>query len=201
MNKKESVTIRMSNKNVEKLRTFSRLNNISQGQFIENLIEQCDDSGNRKLNNMRLEYLLRYENYFLKDKEKQVREPVKYYIEEGERKYALPQWIVIPIKKVQNELTNEFKIEDSLENYIMQYWLAIDYDMKKNRYIIEEIIDIRQQDDIKAKLNISRCKIASNLYDIKKHIEKYAPTTIVAQVENNIVTETNDDTILDKFFN
>lgn len=203
MDKKESVTVRMASESAEKLRRYSRVENISQGKFIENLIENYNNQGNNKaLENSekdKVYYLLRYENYFLEDIDKQTREPIKYTMN-GKVVYSLHSWIQIPIEDVKKILENEFGIKQDLEKYIFTYTFSIAYDVKKERYVINEMFDIRIQQSIKATLNVSRCKSVLNLYEIKKHIGVYAPTHILFEVEKFLVEETDDDGIFEKFF-
>ena len=204
MKKKESVTIRMNEDNVEKLRRYSRVENVSQGKFIEDLIEMYDNKKigkhSRDINeDTKIEYLLRYENYFLKDKDKQVRESIKYTMN-GTNIYALRNYFQIPIKQVINLLKEDFKIDEDLEKYIFGYWFSVAFNKAKERFIINEKFDIRMPNSTKAMLNISRCKVASDLQDIKNKIERYSSTDILAEVENYLVKDTEDESIFKEFF-
>ncbi len=203
MTEMKSVTVRIHESTYERLKKTANERNISQGKLIENLINTIQanpDHKESKSQDTQIRLLLKYENYFLSQDEKKVREP-KNYVFTG--RWVWPRYEAekqaLSLEHLKEKLKAEFEIVDSLDDCECTYIFYILYDSVKNRYIINEIFLICRNDFKNKMLHVIRCKFAMNLYEIKRHLNQYAEKMDFTTIESCIAPDIFDDAEVEMF--
>lgn len=207
MAKKESgITIRLTQEMANKFKTYAQNNNVSQGGFLEELLARYEKSSfgnNDNLTNINKEteisIFLCYENFFLEDECKQMREPKKYRFKGisifGRNQTMLP----VPAKMYEKALKNEFGITMDLDEYDFFYWVYVYKDCERNRFVVVETFVLKKKDSFRNKLNVNRCKFTFNLSEITQHISNFATAMDVKQIEFNLAETLTKDEEVESF--
>lgn len=197
MKKDKAVTVRFTEEVASKLKQYAQNNSISQSEFLSNLINNYEVSTNI-YNNSKINIFLNYENFFLKDKDKQIRIPKKY-IFLGQTIYISYNNLRASAKFYEKELKDDFKIEEDLDNYEFYYNVGVYNDTEKNRFVILEVIVLYQKGTTLYKLNVNRCKFAYNLSEILSYIRRYAKIEDINAIQNILAEPVIDDEDVESF--
>lgn len=196
-----SMTVRLNSDISDKFKTSAKEKKISQGEFIEELMECYEKEINvgdlqvlEPQGNELITLLLKYKNVF----ENKTIETKKITFK-GEIIYrvANPKWITISGKE---RLMDEFKITKKLENINCSYWWGITKELDKERYIIYENFHMEGEKQ-EILLNIKRCKVAKKLNEIIVAIENYALEMDIEQLEYILAKTISDEKELIAYLN
>ena len=146
---------------------------------------------------MEIPIFLCYENFFLQDKSKQIRDPKNYTILGEYIYWPSQQKPVFSAKLYEKALKEEFNISKDLDKYMFYYWFGVVKDSDRQRYIIVETISLYKDSGIKNMLNINRSQFAMSLSGITKHIRHFAIAQDIRNIEARLADEIkNDEDIL-----
>ncbi|WP_303864254.1 ribbon-helix-helix protein, CopG family [Alkalibaculum bacchi] len=212
--KDKGITVRLTPEVAEKFKAHAQKNDMSQGEFLEELLNKYgkNQGPNSEVSNKIVEHsiLLSYENLFLEDESKQIKEP-KRYIVKGRYIYTSQQQnpylaqlygsdkLYESAKLYEDEIKKNFNIDVSLNEYRFFYWFGIidTEDTKKHRYVIVETISLQKENDIKYMLSTTRCQFANGLSDITEHIRPYARLHDIKSIQSILAKEiTSDEDVL-----